>query len=49
MSRAFLVRASAALLTLLGAWAAYTHAPVAPRPATSLHVNANLHMISGEG
>ena len=49
MSRAFLVRASAALLTLLGAWAAYTQAPVAPRPATSLKVKDNLYMISGEG
>ena len=49
MSRAFLVRASAALLTLLGAWAAYTQAPVAPRPATSQKVKDNLYMISGEG
>jgi len=49
MSRAFLVRASAALLTLVGAWAAYTQAPVAPRPATSLKVKDNLYMISGEG
>ena len=49
MGRAFLVRASAALLTLLGAWAAYTQAPVAPRPATSLKVKDNLYMISGEG
>jgi len=49
MSRAFLVRASAAVLTLLGAWAAYTQAPVAPRPATSQKVKENLYMISGEG
>ena len=49
MSRALLVRASAALLTLLGTWAAYTQAPVAPRPATSQKVKDNLYMISGEG
>jgi glyoxylase-like metal-dependent hydrolase (beta-lactamase superfamily II) len=49
MSRTLLVRASAALLTLLGAWAAYTQAPVAPRPATSQKVKDNLYMISGEG
>jgi len=49
MGRAFLVRASAALLTLVGAWAAYTQAPVTPRPATSLKVKDNLYMISGEG
>ena len=49
MGRAFLVRASAALLTLVGAWAAYTQAPVAPRPATSQKVKDNLYMISGEG
>jgi len=49
MSRTLIVRASAALLTLLGAWAAYTQAPVAPRPATSQKVKDNLYMISGEG
>jgi glyoxylase-like metal-dependent hydrolase (beta-lactamase superfamily II) len=49
MTRAFPVRASAALLTLLGAWAAYTQAPVAPRPATTQKVKDNLYMISGEG
>jgi cyclase len=49
MSRTLIVRVSAALLTLLGAWAAYTQAPVAPRPATSQKVKDNLYMISGEG
>ncbi|HSP68330.1 MAG TPA: MBL fold metallo-hydrolase [Bryobacteraceae bacterium] len=49
MPRTLVVRASAALLTLLGAWAAYTQAPTAPRPATSQKVKDNLYMISGEG
>ena len=49
MSRTLVVRASAALLTLLGSWAAYTQAPVAPRPTTSQKVKDNLYMISGEG
>ena len=49
MPRPIVVRVSAALLTLLGVWAAYTQAPVAPRPASSLKVKDNLYMISGEG
>jgi cyclase len=49
MSRTLVVRASAAVLALLGAWAAYTQAPVAPRPAASQKVKDNLYMISGEG
>lgn len=49
MRRTLLVRLSAALLTLLGAWAAYTQAPLVPRPATSQRVKDNLYMISGEG
>jgi glyoxylase-like metal-dependent hydrolase (beta-lactamase superfamily II) len=49
MTRAFPVRASAAILTLIGAWAAYTQAPVASRPATTQKVKDNLYMISGEG
>jgi cyclase len=53
MSRAHLrtaaVRISAAALALLGAWAAYTQNPAAPRPATAQKVQEGLYMISGEG
>src|SRR3954470_19607154 len=43
------VRASAAAMVLLGAWAAYTQTQTAPRPATTQKVKDGLYMISGEG
>jgi cyclase len=49
MRRTLLVRLSAAILVMAGAWAAYTQTKGAPRPATIQKVKGDLYMISGEG
>jgi cyclase len=49
MCKTLLVRFSAAMLALAGAWAAYTQNKAAPRPATIQKVKGDLYMISGEG
>jgi cyclase len=49
MSKTLLVRLSAAMLALIGAWAAYTQNKAAPRSATIQKVKGDLYMISGEG
>jgi glyoxylase-like metal-dependent hydrolase (beta-lactamase superfamily II) len=49
MNRAIVVRSAAAILALLGGWAAYTQTQTAPRPATTQKVKDGLYMIQGEG
>ena len=49
MNRAILVRCSAAVLGLIGAWAAFTQTQTTPRPATTQKVKDGLYMIQGEG
>jgi cyclase len=49
MRKTLLVRSSAAMLALIGAWAAYTQNKAAPRPASIQKVKGDLYMISGEG
>lgn len=49
MRKALLVRLSAAMLALLGAWVAYSQNKAAPRPAAIQRVKGDLYMISGEG
>jgi glyoxylase-like metal-dependent hydrolase (beta-lactamase superfamily II) len=49
MYKTVLVRLSAAMLALLGAWAAYTQNKGAPRPPAIQKVKGDLYMISGEG